>query len=221
MIRVQREDFDPGAEIAALTRDRPGIGGVVSFIGLVRDLSGNAAVRAMTLDHYPGMTERKLAEIEAEARRRWPLREALIIHRYGRLEAGDRIVLVVTASAHRAAAFDACRFLVDWLKTKAPFWKLEETPEGARWVAAQAEDAEAAAAWTGQGRSRRARIVLGRGRARGASPGNGRHRSGQGRSIQNPRRRQARAPSLEAGRRKRSRPVLFSNAAVSVHPLIG
>ena len=147
MIRVQREDFDPGAEIAALTRGRSDIGGVVSFIGLVRDMAGGETIRAMTLEHYPGMTERALAAIEAEATKRWPLDSVLIIHRYGDLQPGDRIVLVVTASAHRDAAFDACRFLIDWLKTKAPFWKLEETQSGPRWVEAKDSDDARKAAW--------------------------------------------------------------------------
>lgn len=146
-VRVQAEDFDMGAEVAALTAGRPSIGGVASFLGLVRDVAGGAPVTAMTLEHYPGMTERQLETIEAEARARWPLDDVLIIHRYGRLEPGDRIVLVVTASAHREAAFDACRFLMDWLKTKAPFWKLEDTPDGERWVAAKASDDAAAARW--------------------------------------------------------------------------
>jgi molybdopterin synthase catalytic subunit len=101
----------------------------------------------MTLEHYPGMTEKELARIEAEARARWPLEDVLIIHRHGRLEPGERIVLVATASAHRQAAFDACQFLIDWLKTRAPFWKREEGPAGARWVEARAEDDDAAARW--------------------------------------------------------------------------
>ncbi len=147
MIRVQREDFDIGAELAALSRGKSGIGGLTSFIGLVRDIAGDQRIGAMTLEHYPGMTERQLAAIEAEARRRWPLDDVLIIHRYGRLEPGDRIVLVATASAHRDAAFDSCRFLIDWLKTKAPFWKLEETPEGPRWVEAKGSDDSAAQRW--------------------------------------------------------------------------
>jgi molybdopterin synthase catalytic subunit len=147
MIRVQREDFDPGAEIEALARGNPKIGGVVSFVGLVRDVAKAGAVRAMTLEHYPGMTEKKLAEIEAEANARWPLAASLVIHRYGRLAPGERIVLVVTASAHRDAAFEACRFLVDWLKTRAPFWKLEEMPDGEHWVEAERADDAAAAAW--------------------------------------------------------------------------
>jgi molybdopterin synthase catalytic subunit len=147
MIRLQQEDFDIGAEIAALTEGRHSIGGVASFIGLVRDIGGGAAVGAMTLEHYPGMTEKKLAEIDAEAHRRWQLDASLIIHRYGRLEPGDRIVLVVTASPHREAALASCAFLIDWLKTKAPFWKLEETPSGDRWVAAREADQDAARKW--------------------------------------------------------------------------
>ena len=148
MIRVQREDFEPGKEIEALAKGHHKIGGVVSFVGLVRDVAAESAVHAMTLEHYPGMTEKKLAEIEREARARWPLDASLIVHRYGRLEPGERIVLVVTASAHRDAAFEACRFLVDWLKTKAPFWKVEDTATGAHWVEARAEDDAAAAAWS-------------------------------------------------------------------------
>jgi molybdopterin synthase catalytic subunit len=149
MIRVQSHDFDPGAELAALTRGRTDIGGAVSFVGLVRELTGTdaAAIRAMTLEHYPGMTERMLAEIEREALRRWPLAGSLIVHRYGKLLPGDRIVLVITASAHRMAAFEANMFLVDWLKTKAPFWKQEDTAAGAQWVEARAEDDAAAARW--------------------------------------------------------------------------
>jgi molybdopterin synthase catalytic subunit len=150
MIRVQREDFDVGAELTKLTAGRHDVGGVVSFVGLVRDMAGGAKIGAMTLEHYPGMTEKQLGEIEAEARRRWPLAAALIIHRYGRLEPGDRIVLVATASAHRQAAFDACQFLIDWLKTKAPFWKLEDTDRGAQWVAAEASDDTAAQRWVGE-----------------------------------------------------------------------
>ncbi|HTY67730.1 MAG TPA: molybdenum cofactor biosynthesis protein MoaE [Alphaproteobacteria bacterium] len=147
MIRVQRDDFDVGAEIERLTAGKHDIGGVVSFIGLVRDLAGGASIKAMTLEHYPGMTETQLAEIEAEANRRWPLSASLIIHRYGRLEPGERIVLVLAASPHREAAFEACHFLIDWLKTKAPFWKLEDTDKGEKWVAADARDDAAAARW--------------------------------------------------------------------------
>jgi molybdopterin synthase catalytic subunit len=147
MIRVQREDFDTGAELKALTAGKHDIGGVVTFVGLVRDIAGDAKIGAMTLEHYPGMTEKQLAEIEAEASQRWPLSASLIIHRYGRLEPGEQIVLVITASAHREAAFEACHFLIDWLKTKAPFWKLEDTDRGAQWVAAEARDNKAAARW--------------------------------------------------------------------------
>ena len=147
MIKVQQEDFDVGAELAALTAGRTDVGGVASFIGLVRDMAGGAEVGAMTLEHYPGMTEKKLAEIEAEAQRRWPLQATIIIHRYGRLEPGDRIVLVATASPHRQAALEACAFLIDWLKTKAPFWKLEETAAGPQWVEARDSDDAAAGRW--------------------------------------------------------------------------
>ena len=146
-VKVQADDFDVGAEIDGLTRGRPSIGGVASFIGLVRDIAGGETIRSMTLEHYPGMTERMLADIEAEAHRRWPLDASLIIHRYGHLQPGDRIVLVVAASAHRQAAFDACQFLMDWLKTEAPFWKKEETPTDTRWVEARASDDAAADRW--------------------------------------------------------------------------
>jgi molybdopterin synthase catalytic subunit len=147
MIRVQREDFDMGRELAALTAGNHKVGGLAVFVGLVRDLAGDKAVGAMTLEHYAGMTEKMLERIEAEARARWPLEASLVIHRYGRLEPGDRIVLVACASAHRQAALDACGFLIDWLKTKAPFWKLEEGPAGAAWVEARDSDDAAAARW--------------------------------------------------------------------------
>jgi molybdopterin synthase catalytic subunit len=147
MIRVQQEDFDVGAEIARLTEGNPAVGGLAVFVGLVRDLAADTAIAAMTLEHYPGMTEKKLAEIEKQAQARWPLEASLIIHRYGRLVPGDRIVLVACASPHRDAAFDACRFLIDWLKTEAPFWKLEETGSGARWVDARDSDDAAKKRW--------------------------------------------------------------------------
>lgn len=147
MIRVQREDFDVGAELELLAVDNHRIGGIASFVGLVRDLGGGEQVSALTLEHYPGMTEKKLAEIEIEVHRRWPLAASLIIHRYGRLEPGDRIVLVATASAHREASLAACHFLIDWLKTEAPFWKSEETPTGERWIEARAEDDAARERW--------------------------------------------------------------------------
>ena len=120
---------------------------MASFVGLVRGGAGRDDVAQMTLEHYPGMTERQLAAIEAEARERWPLDEVLIVHRHGRLEPGERIVLCAATSEHRQAAFEACMFLVDWLKTKAPFWKLEATAEGERWVEARGGDDRAAARW--------------------------------------------------------------------------
>jgi molybdopterin synthase catalytic subunit len=147
MIRVQEAPFDVGAELAALSAGRTDIGAVASFVGLVRDHAGAQAIGAMTLEHYPGMTEKKLAEIEAEANGRWPLQASLIVHRYGRMLPGEPIVLVATASQHRAAALEACAFLIDWLKTKAPFWKLEETGADARWVEARETDDRAADRW--------------------------------------------------------------------------
>ncbi|MBT3992250.1 MAG: molybdenum cofactor biosynthesis protein MoaE [Rhodospirillaceae bacterium] len=146
-VRVQLEDFDAGAEIAKISATNTNVGGVCSFVGLVREFDEGSAITAMTLEHYPGMTEKQLAKIEAEAHERWPLEDSLIIHRYGRMEPGEQIVLVVTASAHRKAAFEACEFLIDWLKTQAPFWKSEETPDGAKWVDAKAADDEAADKW--------------------------------------------------------------------------
>lgn len=139
-VRVQREDFDVGAELDALSRANHGVGAVASFVGVVRRV-------AITLEHYPGMTEKELAGIEAEAHRRWQLDGSIVIHRYGRLEPGERIVLVGTASPHRAAALDSCAFLIDWLKTRAPFWKLEEGAEGERWVEARESDDAAAERW--------------------------------------------------------------------------
>ena len=154
MIRVQQEDFDIGRELAALTAGNRRIGGLAVFVGLVREMvpAGQAATDgAMTLEHYPGMTEKQLAKIEAEAQARWPLEASLVIHRHGRLEPGDNIVLVACASQHRAAALEACHFLIDWLKTKAPFWKLEESDGGARWVEARDSDDAAAARWRREG----------------------------------------------------------------------
>jgi molybdopterin synthase catalytic subunit len=147
MVRIQEAPFDVGAELAALTRGRTDIGAVASFQGVVRDLAGDQTITAMTLEHYPGMTERKLAEIEAEANARWPLQASLIVHRYGRMLPGEPIVLVATASPHRTAALEACAFLSDWLKTKAPFWKLEETAAETRWVEARSSDDLAADRW--------------------------------------------------------------------------
>ncbi len=134
MIRVQRDDFDIGKEIDALRKGCTGIGAIVTFTGTVRDAHGE--VTAMTLEHYPGMTEKELARVEAEAHARWPLQASLIVHRVGRLEPGDNIVLAAAASAHREAAFEAARFLIDYLKTSAPFWKRESGPSGDKWVAA-------------------------------------------------------------------------------------
>lgn len=151
MIRVQTEDFDIGAEMARLLRGRTDIGALVSFTGLVRDVTGGASVSSMELEHYPGMTERELARIEAEANARWRLQASLIVHRVGKLAPGDNIVLVITASAHREDAFRAAEFLMDYLKTRAPLWKREAGPEGARWVEARASDDVAAAKWDEKG----------------------------------------------------------------------
>ncbi len=145
MIRVQREDFDVGAEMVAMSGKN--VGALASFTGLVRGSDGDASISAMTLEHYPGMTEKKLTEIEAEARQRWPLEDCLVIHRYGRLEPGERIVLVITASSHRRAALESCTFLIDWLKTSAPFGKLEERDVGQEWVEARASDDQATEKW--------------------------------------------------------------------------
>jgi molybdopterin synthase catalytic subunit len=147
MIKVQQAAFDVGAELAALKAGRTNIGGTAIFVGSVRDLSDGAQVSSMTLEHYPGMTEKALVEIETEARSRWPIDDCLVIHRYGTLQAGEDIVLVITCSAHREAAFSACAFLMDWLKTKAPFWKLETSDAGAHWVESKASDDVAAARW--------------------------------------------------------------------------
>ena len=147
MIKVQRENFDVGAELATLYADRQNVGAVASFIGLVRDVAGPGELSAMTLEHYPGMTEKQLQQLEADALQRWPLDRVLIIHRHGRLLPGDQIVLCATTSAHREAAFAACTFLMDWLKTKAPFWKLEEVGGKTEWVEAKDADDEAAAKW--------------------------------------------------------------------------
>ncbi len=147
MIRVQKQAFDTAAELAKLKQGRKDIGGSVVFVGTMRDLSDGAPISAMTLEHYPGMTEKALTEIDAEAHKRWPLLDTLIVHRYGELAPGDDIVLVIATSSHREAAFEACHFLIDWLKTKAPFWKLEETPAGDKWVGSHEGDDAAAARW--------------------------------------------------------------------------
>jgi molybdopterin synthase catalytic subunit len=147
MIRVQQQAFDVGAELNALKHGKTNIGGSAVFVGTVRDLNEGADISAMTLEHYPGMTEKALAEIETEARGRWLLDEVLIVHRVGRMLPGEDIVLVICCSSHREAAFDACRFLMDWLKTKAPFWKLEESDTGASWVEERKSDHAAANRW--------------------------------------------------------------------------
>jgi molybdopterin synthase catalytic subunit len=149
-VRVQREDFDVGAEVRRLTAGRIDIGAIVTFTGTVRADSAGTGVAAMTLEHYPGMTEEELARVEAEAAARWPLQGSLIVHRVGTLRPGDNIVLVVTASAHRQAAFDAAAFLMDYLKTRAPFWKKELDADGQeRWVDARDSDDAAAERWAG------------------------------------------------------------------------
>ena len=152
-IRVQREDFDIGAEVARLQAGRTDIGAIVTFTGTVR--GDNAGVTAMTLEHYPGMTEVELARVEAEAAARWPLQASLVVHRVGTLRPGDNIVLVVTASAHRQAAFAAAEFLMDYLKTRAPFWKKELGADGReRWVEARESDDAAAERWAGAEKNR-------------------------------------------------------------------
>jgi molybdopterin synthase catalytic subunit len=146
-VRIQSEDFDAGAEISRLRAGNPRVGAVASFIGVARDINDGAAVRTLTLEHYPGMTERALEEICARARQRWNLLDVLVIHRVGELKPLDQIVLVVVTSAHRAEAFAACEFVMDYLKTEAPFWKKEVTPDGARWVDARESDDSARARW--------------------------------------------------------------------------
>ena len=146
-VRVQTQDFDIGAEIAVLRKGNAKIGAIASFIGLVRDINEGDRVATMTLEHYPGMTEKALEEIVAQAKSRWDIYDALVVHRIGRLLPLDQIVLVVVTSAHRGDAFAACEFLMDYLKTQAPFWKKEDTEQGARWVDARESDDAAAARW--------------------------------------------------------------------------
>lgn len=147
MIIVQEQAFDVGQEYVRLKARRTDIGATAMFVGSVRDVSDGQSVSTMTLEHYPGMTERALADIETEARRRWPISDCLIIHRFGKLQPADDIVLVITCSSHREQAFEACRFLMDWLKTKAPFWKLEDDGGQERWVLSKTSDDEAALRW--------------------------------------------------------------------------
>ena len=146
-VRVQTEDFDVGRELAALRDGDPAVGAVAAFIGTVRDVNADASVSDMTLEHYPGMTEKALDAIVAEAKARWNILQALVIHRVGPLKPADQIVLVGVTSAHRGEAFAACEFIMDYLKTRAPFWKKEETASGTRWVEARASDDDAAARW--------------------------------------------------------------------------
>jgi molybdopterin synthase catalytic subunit len=147
VVRVQTEDFDVAREIAQLHARDARVGAVAAFIGLVRDLNAAAAVSTLTLEHYPGMTEKALAGIVEEAKSRWRVYDATVIHRVGELRPADQIVLVAVTSAHRGDAFAACEFIMDYLKTRAPFWKKERTPAGERWVEARASDDEAAARW--------------------------------------------------------------------------
>jgi molybdopterin synthase catalytic subunit len=146
-VRVQIEDFDLTTEVAGLRAADRGIGAVVTFIGTVRDMNDGSSVAAMELEHYPGMTEKALEEIVAQARTRWDIADALVIHRVGPLKPLDQIVLVAATSAHRGTAFAACEFIIDYLKTEAPFWKKEQTPQGARWVDARVTDDIALEKW--------------------------------------------------------------------------
>lgn len=146
-VRVQTQDFDVGRELDALTRGRRDVGALASFVGLVRDANDGQPIQGMTLEHYPGMTEKALEEVCAQADSRWNLIDMVVVHRVGALVPGDRIVLVGVASAHRGEAFAACEFIMDYLKTRAPFWKREDTPTGARWVEARASDDSAAERW--------------------------------------------------------------------------
>lgn len=146
-IRIQAEDFDAGAEIARLRLSRPDIGAVAAFVGQVRDVNDGSPVTGMTLEHYPGMTEKALSAIVGEAQARWDFFDAVVIHRIGDLKPQDQIVLVLVAGAHRGEAFAACEFIMDYLKTRAPFWKKEATPQGGRWVDARQSDEQARERW--------------------------------------------------------------------------
>ena len=151
-VRVQTQDFDAGTEIASVRRGNPEIGAVASFIGVCRDANDGDRVTSMTLEHYPGMTEKALENIVAEAKQRWEVMDVLVIHRVGELKPTEQIVLVVVGGAHRGEAFAACEFIMDYLKTRAPFWKKEQTPEHSRWVEARASDDAAAGRWKGRKR---------------------------------------------------------------------
>ncbi|WP_250451698.1 molybdopterin synthase catalytic subunit MoaE [Caballeronia sp. ATUFL_M2_KS44] len=147
-VRVQETDFDLSAEVAALRAENPKVGAVACFIGTVRDLNEGSAVETMELEHYPGMTEKSLEGIADQARERWPGSDVLIVHRVGKLKPLDQIVLVATTAMHRAEAFESCAFVMDYLKTQAPFWKKEKTERGERWVDARESDDAALARWT-------------------------------------------------------------------------
>jgi molybdopterin synthase catalytic subunit len=147
-VRVQTEDFDVGAEIAGLRQGNSKVGAVASFVGIVRDLNDGDEVATLTLEHYPGMTEKSLEDIVSRAKQRWDIYDVLVVHRVGTLKPLDQIVLVIVTSAHRGESFKACEFLMDYLKTRAPFWKKEITPEGSRWVEARSSDDAAADRWT-------------------------------------------------------------------------
>lgn len=146
-VRIQEADFDLGSELAALRAGDARVGALASFVGLVRDINDGSSVSEMNLEHYPGMTEKALEEIVCEAKSRWEIYDSLVIHRVGPLRPCDQIVLVAVTSAHRGEAFAACEFIMDYLKTRAPFWKREATPEGARWVDARDSDDSAATRW--------------------------------------------------------------------------
>ena len=146
-VRVQEADFDLSSEISAFRAGRAEIGAIAAFVGLVRDINVGSAVSSLTLEHYPAMTQKALQDIVLQARQRWDIIDALVIHRVGRLQPMDQIVLVAVASAHRGEAFHACEFIMDYLKTQAPFWKREQTPEGTRWVEAKTSDDSAAKRW--------------------------------------------------------------------------
>ena len=147
LIRIQEADFDVSAELAALRKGDPRVGAVVTFLGTVRDMNDGSQVKGMTLEHYPGMTEKALEDIISQANTRWDIYQTLVIHRVGPLLPEDQIVMVAVTSAHRGQAFAACEFIMDYLKTAAPFWKKEDTPEGARWVDARVTDDAAMARW--------------------------------------------------------------------------
>ena len=150
-VRVHEQDFDVSVELAAMRRGNPKIGAIASFVGVVRDINEGSSVATMTLEHYPGMTEKAITEIIDQARGRWEVLDALVIHRVGTLKPTDQIVLVIVASTHRGDAFAACEFIMDFLKTRAPFWKKEITPNGARWVDARVTDSRAAERWDSGG----------------------------------------------------------------------